>query len=74
MDMSVFLLRRTWKPQALGFVLVFGEEPSESRRDMKRFSAPNMPTRLKLEAVVQASPIFQLKNGALGVMTCDWRL
>ena len=40
--MSSFLLRRTWKPTALGLVLECRDCPSESRREMNRFRAPNI--------------------------------
>lgn len=38
---SRFLLRRTWKPYAERFFELW-EGLSESRREMKRFNAPNM--------------------------------
>ena len=40
--MSSFLLRRTWKPTALGLVLECRDCPSESRREMNRLRAPNI--------------------------------
>lgn len=42
---SGFLFRKTWKPKAPWPPLGFCEGESESRREMKRLSAPNISFR-----------------------------
>ena len=49
MGISAFLFRRTWKPKAPWLPLGLGDGESESRRDMKRLSAPNIVSSRWLE-------------------------
>lgn len=49
MGISGFLFRKTWKPKAPWLPLEVCEGESESRREMKRLSAPNILTSDQLE-------------------------